>query len=280
MTYVQSFSAVTPPPRYDDVPWTELEVWEAEEEDGTYALIDTVAIDEDATPDTPNTVSITTTEATLAVGWYRIRFLDGSGNVSNYTAPVLAPAGGGDGVYFTVAELRERFPELTVEKYSDAKLAAWIAAAEEAFEHVADVAFIPRTATEVVSTDVTSRLSLPNNRVRSLTSATGVSTGTIDVADARIIGGSYVTGSWPVGEDITVVYEHGYATVPLPVKNAVMLLARTWAINGPIDSRATQLSTGDGGVINLATPGMFGAEFAIADVDRVLRDYRHHDLVL
>lgn len=281
MSFVQSFSAVTPPPRYDAVPWTQVQVWESETEDGTYALIDTQAIAVDATPASPNTVSVTTNDAVFAVGWYRIRFVDGSGNLSNYTSPVLAPAGGDDGVYFTVAELRARFTEVTEAKYSDAKVAEAIALAEEAFEDAADVAFITRTATSVVSTDEAARVSLPHNRVTSVTSVTGATSGAQTLTDLRITGGSYLVGvAWPVNEDLTVVYEHGYDDLPLRVSQAVMLLARTWLINGPIDSRASQVSTGDGGVINLSTPGQFGAEFGLPEVDATLRLYRHHALVL
>jgi len=106
MTYVQSFSEVTPPPRYDAIAWTQVEIWESATATGTFVLIDTKAIPVDSTPDSPNTVQITTTLATLPVGWYRFRFKDGVPNYSNYTAPVLAPAGADGSTYFTVAELQ------------------------------------------------------------------------------------------------------------------------------------------------------------------------------
>lgn len=184
--------------------------------------------------------------------------------------------------YFTVADLRARFTEVTSLKYADAVVDDAIELAEEAFEHAADMAFITRDATSVVSTDVPSRLSLPHNRVTAVTSVTGATSGVLDVSDARITGGSYLTlaANWPTAEDLTVVYEHGYTTPPLRVKQAVMLLARTWLINGPIDARASQLSTGDGGVINLSTPGQFGAVFGIPEVDATLQQYKHVDLVL
>lgn len=184
--------------------------------------------------------------------------------------------------YFTAAELRARFPEVTTEKYANGVVEDAIELAEDAFEHAADMAFITRTATTVMSTDVASRLSLPNNRVTGITSVTGATSGVLDVSDARIVGGSYVviSSNWPVDESLTVIYEHGHTTPPLRVARAVMLLARTWLINGPIDSRASQLPTGDGGVINLSTPGQFGAVFGIPEVDATLQQYKHVDLVL
>lgn len=92
MSYVQSFSRVTPPPRYDDVAWTTLEIWESATKTGTYELIETQSIAADPTPDEPDTIAVTTTLATLPVGWYEFRF-NTSGSYSNYTRPVLAPRG-------------------------------------------------------------------------------------------------------------------------------------------------------------------------------------------
>lgn len=92
MTYVQSFSRVTPPPRYDEIAWPQIEIWESATKTGTYTLIDTQAIPVDPTPEDPDTLAITTVLATLAVGWYMVRARDGS-TYSAFTRPRLAPAG-------------------------------------------------------------------------------------------------------------------------------------------------------------------------------------------
>lgn len=274
MTYVQSFSAVTPPPRYDAVAWTELEVWESATEDGTFLLIDTQSIAVDATPESPNTVQITTTDATLAEGWYRFRFKDATPNYSNYTESVLAPAGSDGTMYFSVAELRARFPELTIEDYPEATVSDAIALAVEAFEHAADVAFVPRTETFTLTSGNPLRLDLPRQKVTSIDSIEGSTTGTVAV-DGQIVGGVFINANpWSPAETLTVTLTHGYDETPLEVRWAVMLMARNWLIRSPSDDRRTQLPTEGGGVINLATPGMFGAEFAIPDVDRVLKQYR------
>lgn len=275
MTYVQSFSAVTPPPRYDAVAWTHLEVWESDAEDGTFALIDTQVIAVDATPASPNTVQVTTTDAVLPEGWYKFRFKDSTPNYSNFTEAVLAPAGSDGTTYFTVAELRARFSELTAEDYSDAVVAEAIALAVEAFEKAADVAFVPRTETITMTASTYPwRLDLPRQKVTEVSAITGSASGAITV-DGQLVGGAFInTTAWAPTETLTVTLTHGYDEPPEEVRWAVMLLARAILIRSPSDDRRTQLPTEGGGVINLATPGMFGAEFAIADVDRVLRQYR------
>lgn len=281
MTYVQSFSAVTPPPRYDAVAWTDLEIWESETQDGTFALIDTQAIAVDATPQSPNTIEVTTTLAELPVGWYRFRFLDAIPNYSNFTASVLAPAGADGSVYFTVAELRERFTD-DIEDYSDVEVQRAIDDAVEAYEKQAGLAFVPREATATITELVDARtIRLPRRLVRSIVSATGATTGTIDVSEARIRR-RLVTlpAPWPTGEDITVVYEHGRDAPASRTVRATQLLARAWLIDGPVDDRATQLATAGGGVINLATPGLLGSVFGIPEVDATLQDDRDKAYVI
>lgn len=281
MTYVQSFSAVTPPPRYDAIAWAELEIWESETEAGTFALIDTQTIDVDATPQTPNTVEVTTTLAEFAVGWYRFRFKDDVPNYSNYTDPVLAPAGSDGSAYFTVAELRARFTD-DIEDYSDAQIQRAIDDAVEAYEKEAGLAFVPRQATATITELVDARtIRLPRRLVRSIVSATGVTTGAIDVSEARIKR-RLVTlpAAWPTGEDITVVYEHGRAAPASRTVRATQVLARAWLIDGPVDDRATQLATAGGGVINLATPGLLGSVFGIPEVDATLHADRDKAYVI
>jgi hypothetical protein len=179
----------------------------------------------------------------------------------------------------TATELKARFPELA--SYSDAAVQAAVDLATEAFEHAADVAFAPRTETLTLTASDTGRLTLPRARVTAVNSISGSSTGSVDVADGQIIaGGLFVNGStWLTSETLTVSVTHGYATMPLEVSWAIGLLARRRLLRGNLDDRATQLAAENGGVVNLATPGLFGSEFGVPDVDAVLRRYRHHALV-
>lgn len=275
MTYVQSFSAVTPPPRYDAIPWTDLEILEAATEVGPFTLIDTQAIPVDASPDTPNTVEITTTVAMLPLGWYRFRFKDAIPNYSNYTAPVLAPAGADGSMYFTVAELRAKYPEITTVKYSDAIVAEAIMRAEETIERACDVAFVPRVRTIDLFVGERAPLSLPNNHVRAVTSITGATSGVMDITDLRVVAGSYLSPpwGWSAFETVTVVYSHGLDEPPRRIVDAAMLYARQLVLKGPIDDRATQIPVDGGGVINLLLPGVRGSVTGIPEVDAAIQMY-------
>jgi hypothetical protein len=74
---------------------------------------------------------------------------------------------------------------------------------------------------------------------------------------------------------VVVGYEYGADEPPERVKRAVLLLAKNWLVNGPIDDRATAIPAGEaGGVITLATPGIRGANFGIPEVDAVVEQYR------
>lgn len=105
MTVVVSFSGYTPAPRYDAIPWTDVNVEEAALATGPWTVIDTIPlVPVDADPATPAARSVTTENGTADSLWYRLTFTDGSGDTSQPTATVqntsLATA-----PYATVAEL-------------------------------------------------------------------------------------------------------------------------------------------------------------------------------
>jgi hypothetical protein len=182
--------------------------------------------------------------------------------------------------YVTVADLRARYSEITSPKYSDDDVQDAIDLATEAFEHAADVAFTPRTEVLTLTADDGYRLSIPRARVTAVSSVSGSSSGTVTLDGQIIAGGLFINASpWLTTETLTVTVTHGYTTTPKPVIRAVQLLARTWLIRGPVDDRATQIPSAEGGVINLATPGLFGSTFGIPFVDATLEQYRHHALV-
>lgn len=91
MSYIHSFTQVTPPARYDGVAWTAALAQEAASSEGPYTLRQTVTLPVDATPSTPNPVDITVTAATLPDGWFRFVFRDAGGNQSGPTLPVRSP---------------------------------------------------------------------------------------------------------------------------------------------------------------------------------------------
>jgi hypothetical protein len=94
-----------PPRRYDDLPWTEARIEEAEDADGSWAEVETLALDPvDDDPENPAYRDLTTELATDAVNlWYRIVWVDASSDESTPTYPIQnAPP---SDAYVTVDEL-------------------------------------------------------------------------------------------------------------------------------------------------------------------------------
>lgn len=88
MAYVVTIPSQTPPARYDDVSWVNVRVFEGTTADGPWVQIDDIPIPSFSDPSAPDSVSITTTNATADVGlWYRVAFIDGNNNQSAMTAP-------------------------------------------------------------------------------------------------------------------------------------------------------------------------------------------------
>lgn len=114
MAVAITFTRYLPPARYDEptpLPWTEVRIEESTEEDGTYTLIDTIALDPiDADPTDPAYRSFTTENGTDEDLWYRIIFADADGDTTIPTAPIQNTATTLPDVYAyaTVNELARR----------------------------------------------------------------------------------------------------------------------------------------------------------------------------
>lgn len=81
MAVVVTFEDFVPPSRYDGIPWTRARVEEGPSVDGPWTQIDLqnlTAVDTD--PANPKARSLTVQTATLEQGWYRLTFLDATGN--------------------------------------------------------------------------------------------------------------------------------------------------------------------------------------------------------
>lgn len=181
-----------------------------------------------------------------------------------------------DTPYFTVEEFRARYPDITEAKKSDDQVEAARAIAEQAFEDAAGRAFVPRTVTETLrSPNGSSAVRANHPGVTEVTTATDADGDDIDITTLAI-DGSWLTidDGWPLDLGaVTIEYTYGATEPPLRVKQAVMLLTRSWLLEGPIDKRATQLAVEGGGSINLATPGLLGSTFGIPEVDATLAQY-------
>lgn len=89
MGVIVSFEDFTPAARFDSIPWEDAEIWEASTEDGSYTLIDTIALSPvDADPADPASRDFSTANGTTDDQWYTVRFVDGNGDVSEHTEPI------------------------------------------------------------------------------------------------------------------------------------------------------------------------------------------------
>jgi hypothetical protein len=284
--YNVSLEDFTPAPRYPPVvtPWTTVQIEESTSSDGPWTVIDTFALDPvDTDPANPAVRSFTTENATLQSGWYRVAFLDAADRIS-YADPVTNPTSGS--AYFTVAELRARYPDLADDTaYPDVLVEEYRELAEQAFEDACDRAFVPRVATDTVTEDRSYRWERVTRtdfstfhgrklnqhdirRVLAATDSTGIA---LDITAAELNHG-WVYGL-PSGGTITITYEYGLDTPPLRVKHAVMALAREWMLSGPVTDRQTGIPVEGGGVISLALPGGWTGTFGLSEVDECVRRY-------
>lgn len=88
MSYVVSFYGYRPAARYDGNPWTSVVIQEAAASTGPWTNIDSKVLSPvDTDPAAPLERDFTTTLATLANGWYRIKWIDGATN-EELTTPI------------------------------------------------------------------------------------------------------------------------------------------------------------------------------------------------
>lgn len=89
MGVVVTFEDYTPSPRYDSLPWTEVRIEEAADQDGPWTQIDVIALSPvDLDPENPQARSFTTQEGTGESLWYRVVFADADGDTLQPTEPV------------------------------------------------------------------------------------------------------------------------------------------------------------------------------------------------
>lgn len=89
MPQVVTFTNYIPTPRYDGLPWARVRIDESISASGPWATIDTIdLVPLDADPAAPMARNFTTELATLDQGWYRVTFLDETGDTAQPTQAV------------------------------------------------------------------------------------------------------------------------------------------------------------------------------------------------
>lgn len=105
MSLVVSLEDYRPPPRYDGNPWTSARIEESATSDGTWTNLGTSAFGTtDPDPTNPAYRNFTIENGTAADYWYRLTFLDATGDESLPTTPVQNTASERP-IYATVEEL-------------------------------------------------------------------------------------------------------------------------------------------------------------------------------
>ncbi len=179
------------------------------------------------------------------------------------------------GFLFTLAEARAIDPLQNTTKYTTAQIIAARTLAEQALEDVCGVAFVPRYGTETLDGTGGCNLLLSQPKVTAIRSVTinGAAVADLTAFTARRTGFVNYTAAWPQGYgNVTVGYEHGWAVPPARVSRAALRLAKRWLVEGPVDDRATSLSSEDG-TFALLTPGVSGVLFDIPEVVAVTQIY-------
>ena len=176
--------------------------------------------------------------------------------------------------YFTIEELREEYPDLAkVTKFTDAKLTAARAFAEQWFETAAKVAYVPREVTETLTGGGSRLLFLSHYvEVGPVTAVaidgTPLSVGELADVVTRKYGVLDRAARWPKDAEIEVTYTHGYAEPVELAKQAVMMLAAEHARPSTIPARATALNT-DVGSYRISQADKTG-KTGIPDVDAII----------
>lgn len=206
---------------------------------------------------------------TLTVGWTAT-----FGGQSQTFTDVVEVVGG---FLFTIAQARAIKPLDNTATYTNDQIIDARTLVEQSLEDACGVAFVPRYAREMVSGSGSSRVILSRPRVTAIRSVSldGVALGASDLATvvARVTGVAYYPGRWTSGFDnYEVGYEHGWPQPPERVRHAALRLAKRWMVEGPVDDRATAMTTEDG-TYSLVTPGLRGALFDLPEVNAVVQLY-------
>ena len=108
MPYVVTLQDFRPSPRYDSLPWTQARIEEGATADGPFTTLETIAISPvDADPANPAYRNFTTQLGTAPDLWYRIVFLDASGDLGLPTYAVQNSTSSRP-IYATTTELATR----------------------------------------------------------------------------------------------------------------------------------------------------------------------------
>ncbi len=130
MPYVVTLEDFRPSPRYDSLPWTQARIEEGTASVGPWVSLETIALSPvDADPSAPAYRNFTTQLGTAPDLWYRVVFLDASGDLGLPTFPVQNSSVGRP-IYATVTELAQLLRVNESQRHASLRRALEAAASE------------------------------------------------------------------------------------------------------------------------------------------------------
>jgi hypothetical protein len=149
MAQVITFERFRPIARYDDIPWTEARIEEGATSDGPWVALETITLEPvDPDPTDPVYRNLTTELADDAFDlWYRIVFIDGTGDISIPTDPIQNSSPPTEtGLYVTVAQVKSA-ADLLGETFTDSEIDIVIPAVCRAIDLYKKTAYFPSDQT-------------------------------------------------------------------------------------------------------------------------------------
>ncbi len=194
------------------------------------------------------------------------------------------------GFYFSAAQARGSDPSLqSTTAYPNAAILERRTAVEWQCELICRVAWVPRFRRAVLDGSGRPALVLPEHEIRTVRS---ISVDGVSIDPAAVLVGAGLGdpaaglltrtggGVWPPGRgNVTVDFEHGTDRPPADLRDAALVHLRHM-LNRPtagLPDRATQFQAVDGGTVLLATPGRYGYDTGIPEVDAVYQRYARDD---
>jgi hypothetical protein len=193
------------------------------------------------------------------------------------------------GFYFTIGELRGYDSALSnTTRFPNQALIDARANVEAEFEDICSRAFVPRfyRETALVPDSDSNLIWTEKPEVFNITSLTVDGVDQIgwvtsnfikrDKYSPRALRVTDAARATLYALDVTAEYEYGMTQVPLPIKQKALKRAKQLLLgqSSSIDERATTMLIPDVGTVNLATPGLRGAETGVPDIDVVLNRYK------
>jgi hypothetical protein len=193
------------------------------------------------------------------------------------------------GFLFSLSELRTTDTRLSdMTKFPDAKLIEERLSVEAEFEDITGRSFTPKFYREEYADIGDGYISLQRPEPSAVTKLTvdgvdrlsWVTSNYIrfDPSEPFVLNLTVEASSLLFASQVTIEYEYGMRQVPRKVRDAAIKRAKGNLLgqNSAIDERAVTVSTPEFGTMTLATPGRFGWETGIPDVDVVLERYQLH----